>query len=168
MGAMVKTDVLVPAAFMLMMSVPAACTDGMATASDYSATDQAGWIRNREIVLKPNPVDSTAFENGLYDVLLSVRINGSYPYSDLWLSLDESSLLIAPHRDTIRISTVQPSAGESVKTRHGITEAEYLLRRRILPGAEYQIGLTHAMRLDTLPGVVSVGLRMIPAYKRKQ
>lgn len=143
-----------------------ACDERMPVAADYIIPPSGEWPRGMEMGLSPVTPDSSALQSGSYDIVVSLRTDPSYPYSDIWIKAEESSLSIAPHSDTIRMRLTESAPGNEVNSRHGVTETQYILRRSVTPGEKYSLSLSHIMELDTLPGVISLGVRIVPDNSR--
>lgn len=151
-----------------LMLLGGSCSCSRPLASDYASPGRDGWVRSDCISLAPGYADSAAVSSGRADVVLSVRLSPEYPFRDLWLEIDESSLLIDPHVDTVHLVADGAGRNVSLRRRRGYVEMEYALRRGIVAGEEYVLSFRHLMKPDTLPGILSFGLNVIPVKETEK
>lgn len=144
------------------------CSCSCPVASDYASPAPEGWVRGERISLAPLYADSAAACSGIMDVMLSVRLSPEYPFRDLWLEIDESSLLIDPHADTVHLVAEGAGRNVSLRRRKGYVEMEYVLRRGMAVGEGYMLSCGHLMKPDTLPGILSFGLNVIPVKETEK
>ena len=101
-------------------------------------------------------------EASLYDVLITVRYDGSYPYQNLWMFVDEwyGELLLS--RDTIECYLADDygrwvGAGIATYELPLLYESEH---RFAHPG-DYRFTIQQGMRTDYLQGIKNVGLMVV-------
>lgn len=96
-----------------------------------------------------------------YDVVIVVRHTEDYPYADLYLSL--SSVPEAHLPAERRIDMTSRAGGMSGKNAHGIyTVADTVARGVRLPRL-FDLKISQAMRRERIPGIVNVGVVIVPA-----
>ncbi|MDR1357455.1 MAG: gliding motility lipoprotein GldH [Tannerellaceae bacterium] len=100
-------------------------------------------------------------ETAAYDLILEVRNNGLYPYSNLWLFCDEASPDGRILSDTIDCELADNFGkwnGKGVSIYHSSfpLRTGYKFPRK----GEYTISVRQGMRRDTLKGITEIGLRI--------
>lgn len=97
-----------------------------------------------------------------HNLLIGIRNETSYPYSNLWLFVE----IIQPGgevmRDTVEVALADLSGRWLGKGISGLKSIQSMYRRNIffpVPG-EYTIVLQHGMRDETLTGIHDVGIRI--------
>lgn len=124
----------------------------------YKAIPEAGWHKDSLVVFNI-PIEDT-LQN--YNLLINVRNETSYNFSNLWLFVEimqpDSQML----KDTFEIVLADPSGkwlGDGIG---GLKTRETVFRQNVeLPVAgEYAVKLQHGMRQDLLKGIHDVGFRI--------
>lgn len=131
-----------------------ACS-GSTEHSGFTTLDPDGWIYGDTVRCIPAPDDSSSLK--VCDVILVVRNNNSYEYSNLWLRLDY------PGADTIRTDTLNVVLADDFGNWLGKgIGGSYQLSDTVLKGVELytarEIKVTHIMRTDTLQGLEQIGI----------
>ncbi len=97
------------------------------------------------------------------DILFVVRNNNEYPYSNIRFIVNFTDLQSRKKQtDTLNYILAKPN-GEWLGTGFGDTKEtlfQYKLNYRFPAKGKYEIGLTQAMRNDSLPGIEDIGVKI--------
>lgn len=97
------------------------------------------------------------------NIIFVVRNNNEYPYSNIRFIVNFTDLQTKKKQtDTLNYILAKPN-GEWLGTGFGETKEtlfQYKLNYKFPEKGKYEIGLTQAMRNDTLPGIEDVGVKI--------
>jgi gliding motility-associated lipoprotein GldH len=135
-----------------------ACSDSGVLIDESRNLDKSGWIQKQPLQFKVTiPVDSASY--ALYVV---VRQNNAYPFYNLYFSpsiLDESGKTL--QRGLAEAILYDPKTGKPKGAGFGdIYEKKFLVypSLKFPKKGAYNIQIEQSMRVDTLAGMVSIGL----------
>jgi gliding motility-associated lipoprotein GldH len=135
------------------------CSERPVFQADVPLTD-GQWDRN----VKPTFAFDMADTVNKHDVFIDVRHTGDYPFSDLFLFVDLTGPGGRAARDTVECLLAEPS-GKWYGKGLGFIFADryqakvlYKLGNRFPASGRYSITLEQAMRMDTLIGVLDIGV----------
>ena len=146
-----KTHRRILATFLL-----AACTGRPPLVHTYSHVDADGWSRNDTISfdLPPTQADQDCQLN------VGFRLTNRYPYTSLWIVVDEQWDGRSVHTDTIEYLFID-SMGDFTGRGVNIYQYEKPIRRLTLhAGAKGRIRLFHIMSRENIPDITDVGVRV--------
>lgn len=128
--------------------------------ADFVDIPSEGWSRKEFCAFETAKVDSAmlADPDARYDVMLTVRHTGECPYTELFLPAVQSQDRCTSLPDTLHVSLVDPDGtwrGTHSKGIYSLTDT--LLRHTSLPPL-YSLRLYHAMPVERLAGLLSVGI----------
>ena len=149
MNARIHIALLIAALFLT-----AACSNDTEH-SGFTTIDSDGWIYGDTVRYCAADSDSTA--HPLYDVVIVVRNNNDYEYSNLWLSL------VYPCRDSVHTDTLNVQLADDFGNWLGKgIGGSYQRSDTVLRGVELdptrEIKVSHIMRTDTLEGIEQFGI----------
>ncbi len=128
--------------------------------NQYAHTPIAGWERNDTLYFDVPP---SARSQVVYEEL-GLRINSLYPFRDLFLIVEQTTLPSGVvRRDTVSCSLIDR---EGRIKGSGISYYQYNMRIADLSlnkGDSLHIGIRHNMKREILPGIADVGL-LLRAY----
>jgi gliding motility-associated lipoprotein GldH len=140
------------------------CTEHLVYA-DYQATDNGKWHRGQAMEFRFSQLDSTR----AYNMFITLRSDGQYPYSNLFLIAEMTGPDGASRRDTLEY-LMADAEGKWLGTGYGSVKENKLWYREniVFPDSGvYTVTVSHAMRkngsvegIDQLPGVLDVGLQI--------
>ncbi len=123
---------------------------------EYVSIAKTGWDKDTLAVFRTDMPDST----GLYDIMIQVRNDNSYAYSNLWLFID----VIAPdgvsRRDTLECILARTD-GSWLGSGWGSLYNEvcpYMANIKFSKPGPYTFRITQGMRADELAGIHDIGL----------
>ena len=125
---------------------------------DYIKIDNYVWMNDNNVKFEFD-VDDTV---SLYNVYINVRHANVYPYSNLWLFITSSAPNGAKNKDTVECIL----AGNNGKwLGDGLgdiwdMQRPWKLNVRFGHKGKYRIEMEQAMRVDALPGIMDMGLRV--------
>lgn len=136
------------------ISLMAACS-GSPEHSGFTTLDPDGWIYGDTVRYTPAASDSSYRRE--CDVIVVVRNNNSYEYSNLWLRLDYQG------SDSTRTDTLNVVLADDLGNWLGKgIGGSYQLTDTVLRSVELdlagEIKVTHIMRTDTLEGIEQIGI----------
>ncbi len=110
-------------------------------------------------------VDDTV---NLYDVFVSVRNNENYKWSNIYLFSDLEFPNGKTRTDTIEIILADEYGYWLGKTSgtYVITQSKYIRKRKFPLKGKYTIKFNHAMRLNDLDNVASIGIKIKQTDKK--
>lgn len=137
-----------------------ACSDSNVVLDDTSSFPESGWIQKHPIRFNVEVADSVSS----YTAYVVVRQNNAYPFYNLYFSpsiLDAKGATI--QKGLAEAILYDPTTGKPKGAGFGdIYEKKFLVYRALKfprPG-KYAIHVAQSMRVDTLAGMVSFGLRL--------
>ncbi len=97
-----------------------------------------------------------------YDLIINLRNTGEYPRSNLFLFISAKSPQGAFTRDTLELVLAEPSGKWKGRGFGSIWQNRFFYRQnvRFPEKGIYKIEIEQAMRLEELPGILDVGLRV--------
>ncbi len=97
-----------------------------------------------------------------HDLIINIRNTGEYPRSNLFLFISATSPGGAFTRDTLELVLAGPSGKWKGRGFGSVWQNRFFYRQNIrFPEAgKYTISIEQAMRLEDLPGIVDIGLRV--------
>lgn len=120
----------------------------------------SGGVWNRHDI----PVFKVDIEDTLniYNVYINIRNTGNYPKSNLYLFVTTTAPGGAYTRDTIECILAYPSGEWTGRGFGNIWQNRFPYRRyvRFPEAGEYTFEIEQAMRIEDLPGIADVGLRI--------
>lgn len=98
----------------------------------------------------------------LYDLMINLRNTGEYPRSNLFLFITAKSPGGASTRDTMELVLAGPSGKWKGKGYGSVWQNRFFYRQnvRFAEKGKYTIEIEQAMRLEDLPGILDVGVRV--------
>lgn len=130
--------------------------DGTVYYSEYADTRESGW----------NVVDSVCFDvpvddtTHLFDLLVEVRNNVDYSYSNLFLFVNTTFPDGSLSRDTMELPLADPSGAWLGKHSGRYVDSRYRLRgqpMRFPMKGNYRFAITHGMRDKAVKGIAHLG-----------
>jgi gliding motility-associated lipoprotein GldH len=135
-----------------------ACSDSSVVIDESRNFPASGWIQKQPLQYNVNiPVDSAS-----YALYMVVRQNNAYPFYNLYFSpsiLDESGKTL--QRGLAEAILYDPKTGKPKGAGFGdIYEKKFLVypSLKFPKKGAYKIRIDQSMRVDTLAGMVSIGL----------
>ena len=133
--------------------------------SHFVNVDKDGWENGEYCIFNivDGAHDVSEFKNKRYDILLTLRHTTDYPYNNLWVVFEEA---VTP--DSVIISKYNLKLASSSGSwlghgSHGIYEFTDTLSRNISLSPSAVFSLRHDMPVSSLPGILDVGLTVIPS-----
>lgn len=145
----------------LLIILAAACSDHSPVVySSFVAVPADGWdtLDGREFHLLKN--DSVR-ARGLYDVVLAIRHDSSYPYRDLWLEVEQSDMSGIISTDTIRIPIAGKDGSFIGTGRYGLYEQADTILREVQQRFGWQLSVRHIMAGPDLKGINNLGIILL-------
>jgi gliding motility-associated lipoprotein GldH len=98
----------------------------------------------------------------LHDLMINLRNTGEYPRSNLFLFITAKSPGGASTRDTMELVLAGPSGKWKGKGYGSVWQNRFFYRQnvRFPEKGKYTIEIEQAMRLEDLPGILDVGVRV--------
>lgn len=134
--------------------------DGNRVYDNYRAVDIEGWDRTDTI-----DFDAGRLPSGTYDMLVGFRATSSYPFKQLGLNL---AWTVYPsgksYHKTVKCSVFDDNGHMTGKS--GISSDDFLYRVgsiNIAKGDSVVFTVSHAMSMDDIPGLTTVGLQLTPS-----
>lgn len=99
-----------------------------------------------------------------YSIILNMRNNNNYPYSNLFVFVDTQSPNGQSRRDTVEVALADINGKWLGKGIGGIWQNKYYFRKNIRfpQSGEYKIKISQAMRDKNLEGIIDVGIKIEP------
>ncbi len=123
--------------------------------SGFTTIDPVGWIYGDTVRYCPADSDSTFMSS--CDLVIVVRNNNDYEYSNLWLRLDYPGQ-DSVHTDTLNVILADDFGNWRGKGIGGSYQLCDTVLRGIALDPSREIKLTHIMRTDTLEGIEQIGI----------
>lgn len=97
-----------------------------------------------------------------YNLLINLRNTGEYPRSNLFLFISATSPQGAFTRDTLELVLAEPSGRWKGRGFGSVWQNRFFYRQnvRFPERGKYTFEVEQAMRIDDLPGILDVGLRI--------
>lgn len=142
----------------LMLPLLMVSCDGSLYYAEYTDVDEDGWL----------PADSVRFDvevtdtNLIFNFLVEVRNNVSYPYSNTFLFINTTFPDGSIARDTMECPLAEPSGQWFGKRSGRYVDTRYYFRRNArfpMPG-NYHFAITNGMRDSAITGLDHIGLRI--------
>jgi gliding motility-associated lipoprotein GldH len=124
----------------------------------YHEISDSEWHKDSLVVFKI-PVNDTL---NTHNLLLQIRNETNYKYSNLWLFVEIEQPGGEVLRDTFEIVVAHPSGRWLGKGFGGLKTLQTVYRRDVFfpVSGEYTISLQHGMREEVLTGIHDVGIRI--------
>jgi gliding motility-associated lipoprotein GldH len=123
----------------------------------YEHIPSAGWKRNYEAVFRPEITDNMP----LYGVSIELRHNNDYPYRNIcfFVSLEKGGRTV--RNDTVEYQLAD-NFGKWLGSGNTLFQKTlpYIEKYHFPDTGQYTIRIKQGMRLNVLPGVEDVGLRI--------
>lgn len=125
-----------------------------------------GWDISKPVIFKTDSL----VKSEDYLAESSIRFDDSYPYYNLFMNaqiMDSKNHLIAKKR--LEFILFDPITGKKInKIGKSMGEGKVIISSQLSlkKGEKYHIKLEQIMRLDTLPGILSVNLSLHPKQKK--
>ena len=102
--------------------------------------------------------DTTAY----YNVFVNIRHFENYPYMNLWFQLHGSNPEGKQQKERLSISLANPDGKWLGQGLNGVWMTSTLVKKKIrFPHkGQYSFGIEHDMRINPLPAILNVGLRL--------
>ncbi len=133
-----------------------ACT-GNKVYDKYEHTPIAGWEKNDTLKYQIPPVA----QSGMYKAELGLRINGSYPFMELTLIVDQTRF---PSRsvksDTLNCELIDRRGNSKGR---GLSYYQYhfkVTEMYLHAGDSLSISVRHDMKREILPGISDIGIML--------
>lgn len=130
--------------------------DGTVYYSEYADTRESGWDVADSVCFDV-PVDDTTH---LFDLLVEVRNNVDYSYSNLFLFVNTTFPDGSLSRDTMELPLADPSGAWLGKHSGRYVDSRYRLRgqpMRFPMMGNYRFAITHGMRDNAVKGIAHLG-----------
>ena len=124
----------------------------------YSPINEAIWHKDSLVVFNV-PVSDTSRNHNL---LLGVRNDIQYPFSNLWLFIDIAPPGGEAMTDTFEIVLASPSGEWLGQGMGGIKTRQVMFKRNVVfsePG-NYRVSIRHGMRKKLLKGIHDIGFKV--------
>ncbi len=135
--------------------IVSSCSNGVVY-DEYVSIAKTGWDKDTLAIFRADVQDTL----GVYDIMLQVRNDNEYSFSNLWLFID----VIAPdghsRRDTVECILARTD-GTWLGGGWGSLYNErcpYMSRVRFSAAGPYTFRITQGMRADNLVGIHDIGL----------
>jgi len=152
-----RTKALSKFAFLAILLLFVSC-DSNKVYDEYLAIDDAGWESSKSIDFE---VELNPFEGEVFDILIGLRNNNDYLYSNLFLFVEVQNPLGERTIDTLQYLLAEPSGkwiGSGVGAiKHNIFNYK---ESQVLAKGVYKFKLRQGMRSSMLYGLEDVGLRI--------
>lgn len=144
--------------FVLLLSLLFWGCDKNRVFEDYQKIPESGWQKD-SLVSFLIPISDT-FQN--HNLLVNVRNDISYNYSNLWLFIEINQPGGITSKDTFEIRLADPSGKWLGEGFGGIKTLQRIYKRSVyFPfSGEYKINMQHAMRESNLEGLTDIGFRV--------
>ncbi|MDR0431344.1 MAG: gliding motility lipoprotein GldH [Tannerellaceae bacterium] len=125
--------------------------------NQYQAIHNFSWEKNKEYYFTFQ-IDDNSIP---YDVTLEIRNNNLYPYQNLWLFYNEEPPIGSMVCDTIEC-LLADDFGKWNGTGISLFQSSFPIRTnyRFLNKGRYTFSFRQGMRIDTLPGIQEIGLKV--------
>ncbi len=125
---------------------------------EYIEIDNNIWDNENIVNFKFNIEDTTQ----LYNIYINVRHSGTYQFNNLWMFVKSSAPNGETRTDTVECIFVNAENQWIGEGLGGIWDVRIPWKKnvRFTPKGEYQVSFEQAMRIDKLPNIMDVGLRV--------
>lgn len=128
--------------------------------SQFADVPVGGWPRELTFAFDPEETDSTCAAEA-YDLIVSVRYTANYPYSELWLALEEFTQEGYLRTDTVQLSLTNGRGHVSGRGKLGLYSVSDTIRRSFMLPEGYHVEVGHALADEILEGVKNVGITLL-------
>lgn len=144
----------------IILLLTAACQSS-AVFEKYEEIPNEVWNRDNVIELKADIPDS-----GLYNVYLCIRHTTDYEMANLWCFISTRSHATQQLQDTVNLKIAE-SDGRWLGQGNTIKIVEQVINKNpvALPKGEVTFRIEQGMRLEAMPGVKNVGIKVEPLKK---
>lgn len=137
----------------------------LSTACTTAATFEKNVKIHRDKWLKDSAVNiilPVADTLGAYAIIVNLRNNNDYPFRNIHLFVDVASPTGATVRDTVEYELSDLQGKWLGKRGSYWVDHRLFYRPNVIfaNSGNYEFGIRHGMRADTLPGIGAVGLRL--------
>lgn len=123
----------------------------------YSHTPIDGWEKNDTLKFDIKPLKIT----GEYNTSVGLRLNGSYPFTKLYLIVEQDIFPSMRHKiDTV---CIQITNADGRYQGQGISNYQYTMpvdKDYLQADDSLHITVRHCMKRDILPGISDIGIRL--------
>lgn len=146
----------------LLLLLFSSCDNDMVYHVNRNIPDDS-WDQNNIITFSPNIEDTISY----HDIYVHIRHTGEYPMSNLFLYLHVTSPLGLTSKDIIECTLADEKGKWLGKGFGNIWSIKALYKKDVkFPyTGQYKFDIEQAMRIDELPGIIDVGLRIERKYK---
>lgn len=123
----------------------------------YDHTPVDGWEKNDTLTFDVPPMKI----GGEYQTSLGLRLNGEFPFTKLYLIMEQDIIPGMRHKVDTVCFEVANSSGRY--TGHGISYLQYTVpvdRDFLQANDSLHITIRHCMKRDILPGISDIGVRI--------
>ncbi len=154
---MFKVRILTIVAVVLMMLIFISCDQDLVYEKSVRIPGSE-WSRYHIPVFEVDITDTL----NLHNLLINIRNTGEYPRSNLFLFISATSPVGAFVRDTLELILAEPSGKWKGRGFGSVWQNRFIYRQnvRFPDKGKYKFEFEQAMRIDELPGVLDVGLRV--------
>ncbi len=121
-----------------------------------------GWAPELTFAFDPEDSDTTRASEA-YDLVVSVRYTGAYPYRELWLTLEEFAQEGYLRTDTIQLRLTDGRGHPIGRGKLGLYSVADTVRRNFRVPEGYHVEIGHALTDEDLEGVRNIGLTLLRA-----
>ncbi len=98
--------------------------------------------------------------NATYNIYIVIRHTDTYQYNNIWLNVGLQAPGDTMSFQNVNLELATDAGGWQGSGMNDIWEVRKLVSRRILKKGDYHFTITHIMRDNPLPGIMSAGLRL--------
>lgn len=142
--------------FSLFLSTLLSCTDGV-NFDEYQHTSISGWEKNDTLTF----MTSHFTETGIYAINLGLRVNGTFPFTDLRLIVEQKLMKERKiSTDTIDCALTD-KRGNFIG--QGVSFYQYsfpINKIDVKEGDSIRIRVRHDMKREILPGISDIGIKI--------
>ena len=123
----------------------------------FEHVDPEGWNRYDTLLFSLAPMP----HQGRYDFTIDIRYANDFPYEGIWVAAE--TRLRHPsvtRRDTLYLKTTDENGTPVGKGLNLLQHSMTLYTLHLQPGQEGTLRLYHLMRLETMPDIREIGLKI--------
>jgi gliding motility-associated lipoprotein GldH len=149
---------LIPSCCFLLLSVMLISCDPNRIYDEYKTVPDGRWDKNNPVVFNFNITDTTS----RYNMYINLRHGGQYQFSNLFLFVTTTLPDGKMARDTVELILADRDGRWRGSGLGDIWDHNFPFNEnfRFPRNGEYKITLIQAMRIDVLPAIMDVGLRI--------
>jgi len=151
-----KPTVILLLGLVVMATLGVSCQQGTVF-SQYDSIASPGWERNDTISFRTDTMPAA----GTYRPEVGMRINGTYPYMDLSIIVEQTRLPSGQTRtDTLNCHVIDKTGRPLGQ---GVNLYQYLFPLPVIQleqGDVLHVTIRHCMNREILPGISDVGLKL--------